>query len=270
VALLDKKIFLIADTLPFETLLIYKNRKLFDFISKKDKWEKRLKTLEDHSKQFSEWTEPYKFMILKNDISTRTLSLIHPLAQLSFLAFIDKYDQEMIDYNKTHAIFSLRYPNKVNSIIKEKLEDDYDVNIRLDENTEKVNNDFEDKVDSYFSKGKFSKIHDFYNSYSMSRLETKYSVLLKIDYQNCFNSIYTHSLDWAYLGDRELSKQNIDKKNDRFSKVLDRVMQNANYGETNGIIVGPEFSRCVAEIVLSRIDNIVFQKLSDKKYIFKQ
>ena len=40
-------------------------------------------------------------------------------------------------------------------------------------------------------------------------------------------------------------------------------MQEANYNETNGIIVGPEISRIFAEIILQRIDRDVFELLKE-------
>ena len=41
-------------------------------------------------------------------------------------------------------------------------------------------------------------------------------------------------------------------------------MQQINYNETNGIIIGPEFSRIFAELILQSVDRIVEQKLVSK------
>ena len=39
-----------------------------------------------------------------------------------------------------------------------------------------------------------------------------------------------------------------------FGAEFDKLMQNLNYQETHGIVIGPEFSRIFAEIILQRID----------------
>jgi len=41
-------------------------------------------------------------------------------------------------------------------------------------------------------------------------------------------------------------------------------MQQINYNETNGIIIGPEFSRIFAELILQSVDSIVEQELFSK------
>jgi len=48
-------------------------------------------------------------------------------------------------------------------------------------------------------------------------------------------------------------------------------MQSANYGETNGIIIGPEFSRIFAELILQQIDKSVESDLrKEDKLFYKQ
>ena len=43
-----------------------------------------------------------------------------------------------------------------------------------------------------------------------------------------------------------------------------------NYNETNGIIIGPEFSRIFAELILQRIDKNVEKELYKKGYKYKE
>ena len=43
-------------------------------------------------------------------------------------------------------------------------------------------------------------------------------------------------------------------------------MQNLNYGETNGIVIGPEFSRIFAELILQEIDKSVKNILENLPY----
>src|SRR3546814_6195653 len=47
-------------------------------------------------------------------------------------------------------------------------------------------------------------------------------------------------------------------------------MQRANYNETNGIVVGPEFSRVFAEIILQRVDQKVIANLAVNGLVFNR
>ncbi|WDL99108.1 RNA-directed DNA polymerase [Alicyclobacillus sp. ALC3] len=138
----------------------------------------------------------------------------------------------------------------------------------LNEEKEYKNNDADYVVEGYFEISRFSKITSFYRSRYFRRLESKYSFLHRIDIQNCFDHLYTHSIDWAYVGDKDVAKE-LQKYDERVSSLLDKVMQMSNYRETNGIVVGPEFSRWVAEIVLMRVDVTVLKDLERQGLIQK-
>jgi hypothetical protein len=255
---------LLLDLLPYEIPLIYSNECLYNYLKNSNSW----KEIEMEN-IFLEDTQPFNFPIFKNELTNRLLSLMHPLAQLQNLKFIEKYDQEIISFFEMNSIFSIRFPNGVNSITKKPIDKiESDMNFILNDKFEINNNDYEKYMDSYFSKERFKKITDFYKSNMFKRLETKYSFLQKLDISNCFYSIYTHSIDWAYLGSKEYAKEN--KNGKRLSSTLDKVMTSTNYGETNGIIVGPEFSRIVAEIVLTRIDKLVYEKIKKESLIYKK
>lgn len=99
-------------------------------------------------------------------------------------------------------------------------------------------------------------------------MELKYKNLIRIDYANCFENIYTHSLEWAYVGNKNIIKNNLH--DERFSAKLDILAQRINYNETNGLVVGPEISRTLAEVVLARIDKNVYFDLKEKNIIYKR
>ena len=50
-------------------------------------------------------------------------------------------------------------------------------------------------------------------------------------------------------------------QNSNIYSVIDRVLQNINARRSNGIVVGPEFSRMIAELLLQAIDVAVYNKL---------
>lgn len=91
------------------------------------------------------------------------------------------------------------------------------------------------------------------------KMSLDYSYMLKVDISNCYGSIYTHSIAWAFMGE-ENAKRDKGKKSE-LGNLLDKKFQSINYGETVGIPQGNIISDIVAEIILAYIDNILFQNL---------
>lgn len=88
-----------------------------------------------------------------------------------------------------------------------------------------------------------------------------------MDVQNCFDSIYTHSIAWAINGGVDIYKDTFEGKCDGSVGVLwDKMMQEMNYNETNGIVIGPECSRIFAEVIMQHVDQMVEQQLLIKGY----
>ena len=86
--------------------------------------------------------------------------------------------------------------------------------------------------------------------------------MLKFDISKCFQSIYTHSITWA-VKDKQFVKDNLKSiKDSSFEGRFDKLMQRSNSNETNGILIGPEFSRIFAEIILQRVDENARRTLS--------
>jgi len=119
--------------------------------------------------------------------------------------------------------------------------------------------DVEDKHgSSFFSYSGFTLLYRFFDSMKFQALEKKYTRMLKFDISKCFGSIYSHSISWA-VKDKSYSKANIGLNS--FDAMFDKIIQNMNDGETNGIVIGPEFSRVFAEIILQRVDGNVEENL---------
>lgn len=76
-------------------------------------------------------------------------------------------------------------------------------------------------------------------------------------------NIYTHSITWAVKG-KAFAKTYRNLAS--FEGQFDSLMQRCNYNETNGIVVGPEFSRVFAEILFQRIDRDVISLLSERGF----
>src|SRR5690606_17626594 len=68
------------------------------------------------------------------------------------------------------------------------------------------------------------------------------------------------TISWA-LFNKAIIKDNIDDSRKTFGGEFDELMQKLNANETNGIVIGPEFSRIFAELILQQIDNDILNNL---------
>lgn len=79
--------------------------------------------------------------------------------------------------------------------------------------------------------------------------------VLTMDITSFYPSIYTHSLEWIFAERRLNGKERFDRT---FPGVaLDQDIRIAQSGKTNGIVIGPETSRIISEIIASHIDRII-------------
>ena len=90
---------------------------------------------------------------------------------------------------------------------------------------------------------------------SIRHLASSFPIILNLDINRFYGSIYSHSLPWAALGKQE-AKRRFRNGNlqGHWSDTLDRLIRNCNQRQTVGIPIGPDTSRIISELVLSRID----------------
>lgn len=205
-------------------------------------------------------TIPFKFKINHNKIH-RELTLCHPRNQLALIDFYNQF-KELIIYYCNQSPFSIRKPCRVSKYIYYKDRTHYDLLNEDFQGIEQNNQEYE-SLKSFFVYKDYSNIHKFYESKEYLRCEQKFNELTKLDITKCFDSIYTHTLAWALIN-KESVKANIKYSKNTFPGIFDRFMQQLNYNETNGIIIGPEFSRIFAELILQSVDNDVFTQIKDK------
>lgn len=93
----------------------------------------------------------------------------------------------------------------------------------------------------------------------------RFKVLIRTDVTNFYNSVYTHSIAWALHG-RDIAFS--DKNFKLIGNKIDKLVQYANDGRTNGIPVGSAVSDLIAEILLAKIDQNVSLKLKKKNIVF--
>lgn len=273
---------ILSDVLPYEIPITFSNRYLYRFLVENNielkgekiefntdfidndliGFEETLKILfhheYDNSNDYKFRKIPFAYRISHKEKDFRELVLIHPINQLKLIKFYDDY-KESILYSCSISDFSIRKPIDVAkfSFFNDKL---HQLN-KGDKNDflELSGREYED-LKTFFSYKKYTNIYKFYEDYRYHRAEKKYNFLFKFDISKCFDSIYTHSISWAVLG-LDVVKENVDASKKNFSGIFDKLIQYSNYGETNGIIIGPEFSRIFAEIILQRIDKNVEERI---------
>ncbi|MBA4745264.1 MAG: RNA-directed DNA polymerase [Muricauda sp.] len=280
-----KERVVLSDILPFETPATFSNRHFYEFLvdnkielnGKRLTWKKDGKALSTiiklifslNSKEIE--TEKDSEIVIKNDAlkaipfqykishkkhEFRELTIVHPKNQIAVTEFYNLF-KELILYYSNESNFSIRRPFKTaqftyfkDRLHYEKLAHDHEI-----KGAEEFDKEYEN-LKTFFSYKEINFIHKFYESYKYHRCEKKYKHLFKFDISKCFDSIYSHSITWALL-DKGLVKDNIPTSKTTFGGKFDRLMQDLNYGETNGIVIGPEFSRIFAELILQKIDKSV-------------
>lgn len=284
-----KERVILSDVLPYELPVTFSNRYFYEFLIENKIelnddtiiWEKRdlilteiIKLLFglndvnsiDISERYITFREsalstiPFNYKILHKEKDFRDLTIIHPLNQLTLIEFYEKCKELILYYCNVNP-FSIRKAHKVAKLTfykdKTHLESlAYDQEHNIVEEFEK---EYEN-LKTFFVYKRYSNIYKFYESYHYHRCEKKYNKMYKFDISNCFDSIYTHSITWALLN-KGIVKDNLRRSQKTFGNKFDKLMQKLNYNETNGIIIGPEFSRIFAEIILQRIDANVLNRL---------
>jgi len=214
-------------------------------------------------------TIPFNFKILHKENDFRELTIIHPLNQLHLVWFYNEY-KDIIKYYCNISKYSIRKPDKIakykikKDSLFEKLQFKNEKNEIIEENSKEYEN-----LKSYFTYKKYSNIHKFFESYQYQRAEKKFDAMFKFDISKCFDSIYTHSICWA-IYNKNIVKEVLNKAKGDFGNTFDEFMQNLNFNETHGIVIGPEFSRIFAEIILQKIDDDVYQKLIKEEIYHKR
>lgn len=203
-------------------------------------------------------THPFQYKIVRTANSYRTLHLIHPSSQRDFVSFYKTYHSLMCGLT-SRSEYSLRAPAEVAAKYYESDNSLRDNSLK-DEGTEANVDDglavqFK-YASSFFLYKKYAFLYKFYDSYEFHRIEKKFKKLLKFDISKCFDNISTKRL--AETVKNEIyHKEHFSKNN--FENKFSRLMEQANFGRNDGLVIGPEFSRIFAEIVLQGIDNKVHQ-----------
>jgi hypothetical protein len=110
----------------------------------------------------------------------------------------------------------------------------------------------------------FSKYNQFKENCLIDSFDTFYE--LKTDISKYYPSIYTHSIPWA-IHSKSFAKKN--RGNSHYGNYIDECIRNTQNGQTNGIVIGTDTSRIIAEIIGCYIDNELTNSLAKDKIKIK-
>ncbi len=94
-------------------------------------------------------------------------------------------------------------------------------------------------------------------------LAMDYRYILHTDITDCYGSIYTHSVSWSLHTKKEAKKKENRMNQNLLGVVIDRHLQDMNFGQTNGIPQGSILMDFIAEIVLGYVDLLLSEKLKN-------
>ncbi len=262
--------YILTDVLPTELSEQFTYRYFYEYLNKKDNQINSI--LKEVIKQKNKnnivfkgnnWKSiPLRYTIMKQLHTERAISLLQPLAAIQLFLFISAYQKEMLNILKKNSVFSIRfhsknndlyYKNKNKSIIK------YFNNLSDD-----IGQEIIEQTGIFFNIGPYKSIASFTSSENWFVMNSKYKYFVRTDYKACFDSIYTHTFNWIIGKDINDTKK---FRNGSIYTAIDEVLMNINARTSNGIVVGPEFSRMVAELLLQTIDKDVFCMLLNKNII---
>jgi len=200
---------------------------------------------------------PYSYWVIRDEGGIRQLAVMHPVVQLRTTEFYEKYADVILHFcSRSHH--SLRAPRRIASRFYESPSGDATSQGVEEEEREKS------YCSSYFRYSRYAFLYRFFESYDYHSLEKRFRHMYQLDVSMCFDSIYTHSISWA-VKSKVFAKKNLPSVG--FDCDFDILMSRINYGETNGIVVGPEVSRIFAEIILQEVDVLLVRALEGKNLV---
>ncbi|MER2493087.1 antiviral reverse transcriptase Drt3b [Catenovulum sediminis] len=257
---------ILTDTLPYEVPINFLNEGVYHYLKEQEAPSSSVDpAIADFIKNFfdyEKYTKPYNYRIHKNSKSKRLLSVPHPAVQIKISNLYRDYDS-LITELCSRSPMSLRAPSRVASRFYEKELVNYS-EPETREGVEIEKEGFENEshfASSYFTYKKYNFLYKYYDSYESHRIEKKFEHLTRFDISKCFHNIFVPSFGWAVKG-KEFAK----RYSQYFSveSQFEQLMLKANEDEDSGIIIGPEFSRIFAEVILQRIDLNIIEKVKSK------
>jgi hypothetical protein len=204
-------------------------------------------------------TVPFKFRIRHGEAGFRELAIPHPRSQIAFIDFYDRYKSLITHFGRVSP-YSIRKPTEEVRITVTR-DDLFELRSSEAGSEVEVSGLETSRLRSFFRYEDYSSLHGFFDSNTYREAEKSFGHLLRLDVSRCFESIYTHTIEWAIYG-RANVKSNRSAFKGTFPNQFDNHVRAMNEDETHGILIGPEVSRIFAELLLQRIDRDIHDELS--------
>lgn len=250
----------VSDVLPYERPLFFTNRFFTRFlkhhgivccdgrlVATKNQTEGLEQLLSILGGQDAEHRPAFQYSIAKSsNVKGRLLTVIHPYHQVQMIEFYDRYKTVLTDFCQ-RSRYSIRYPYKV--AVVQKKPKGFPQYI----SDEKVEAHPEESIKHFFVYRHYHNINEFYDDYRFLRAERKYSLMEKTDLEHCFDSIRPELLSVAMFDSPMAEAEGtMPYAFYQLNQSYENHPDKGNQGE--GIVIGPEFSRIYAEIIMQRID----------------
>jgi hypothetical protein len=255
---------ILTELLPVETSNMFTYTHFYEYLLKNKEEIKQMEGNISKSKYTkttifnSGWhASPLKYFVNKGNNDLRQISILNPFSAIEIFFFIKLYNTDILDTLNKMPSFSLRSHYKNNDLFYKSSNNGL---VEYEDPTEKKDK-FTKALESsgiFYNLKPYVTLGHFFNSDDWFKLNSQFKYFAKIDIKDCFGSIYTHTFKWI------LSQNTIDSKNftnNNLYSAIDRLLQHINNSISNGIVVGPEFSRMIAEILLQQIDFEVYNNL---------
>ena len=268
----NKLDYILTDILPTELPELFTYRFFYEYLIEnysEIKWaEEKIEQLKNTHNSDTElfkgpvWANtPLKYTIMKGVEGERQISLLHPLSGIEIFLFISAYQKELLYLLEENAVFSLRYHRRNNDLCYKNK--NKSVTRYFETESKNSKKDVIEHTGMFFDIRPYNSISSFTSSEEWMLLNSKYKYFARSDYKACFDSIYTHTYTWI-TANRVTDTKGFHNTN--IYTTIDRLLMNINARSSNGIVVGPEFSRMIAELLLQRIDVIVYNRLLNNGY----
>lgn len=249
--------YILTDLLPLEVSEVMDFYAFYEFLlGKRAEIDKLIKTLrkivsggQGNPLKDALPSVPLKYDILKGTNGRRTINLLHPMAMLNVYLFFELYQKQILIMLKSNSCYSLRYHRKNTRLYYQ---------LRMGRFHHYFQRNITETpipsiggIGEYFDVFPYKSVTAFTTSFEWKKLKRSYSYFMHLDYKSCFPSIYTHAYKWTRTFDTIDSKE---LNNSNIYVAIDNLLQKINARSSNGVVVGPEFSRMVVEILLQNID----------------
>lgn len=259
---------LLSDVLPYERPIFFSNRSFARFLKHYgvQTEDGRLVATKNQEEGLDEFLRilggkkgdkriSFKYTISRGENSdkVRDLFVIHPYYQVAMAELYEKYRMLLIDFcNRSKS--SLRYPVRVAK--QQKRANDIE-KVTFDRVSKQT---VDEGLKHYFTYERCENINEFYESNLFYQAEKQFSKMYKTDLEACFESIRINDLSKAIFG-RKMQECN-DSFVYEFAELQELVRT-----ENKGIVIGPEFSRIYAEMILQHIDEQLDAAMLEKGYV---